>query len=87
MKWLRRLAVVAALLVAALAVAYGFRSRILVAMGLPPHADREAAPAGLAARALPVGAVAPAFRLPSTAGGDWGPTAQRTVLVFYRGDW
>ncbi len=61
------------------------------AAGFPPGATRAEPPHGIAARALAVGARAPAFALPSTQGSDWSLTSALrsgpAVLVFYRGDW
>lgn len=64
---------------------------LLSAAGSPPHATRLEAPPGIEARAVKVGAPAPAMSLPATDGNRWtlkdalarGPM----VLVFYRGDW
>ncbi len=59
--------------------------------GPPPHATRPEAPPGIEARAVKVGAPAPAISLPAADGSRWtlkdvlarGPA----VLVFNRGDW
>jgi hypothetical protein len=64
---------------------------LLAGAGPPPHAARPGAPPGIEARALKVGAPAPAFSLPAADGSRWtlkdalarGPA----VLVFNRGDW
>jgi hypothetical protein len=64
---------------------------LLAAAGPPPHASRPEAPPGIEARAVKLGAPAPAILLPVTDGSRWtlkealarGPA----VLVFYRGDW
>lgn len=63
-----------------------FQTLMMMAAALPPNPGREAAPPGIEARALPVGAAAPSFTLPDSAGGQW--TRRGTaVLVFYRGHW
>lgn len=59
--------------------------------GPPPRATRPDAPPGIEARAVKVGAPAPALSLPAADGSRWtlkdalahGPA----VLVFNRGDW
>jgi len=64
---------------------------LLAGAGLPPHATRSSAPPGIEARAVKVGAPAPAISLPAADGSRWtlkdalarGPA----VLVFNRGDW
>lgn len=59
---------------------------MMMTAALPPNPAREAPPPGIEARALAVGAAAPAFTLPDSSGGQWtrrGPA----VLVFYRGHW
>jgi hypothetical protein len=66
-------------------------SALLAGAGLPSHATRPGAPPGIEARAVKVGAPAPAISLPAADGSRWtlkdalarGPA----VLVFNRGDW
>jgi hypothetical protein len=66
-------------------------SVLLAGAGPPPHAGRPSAPPGVEARAVRVGARAPAISLPAADGSRWtlseavahGPA----VLVFNRGDW
>jgi hypothetical protein len=66
-------------------------SALLAGAGPPPHATRPGAPRGIEARAVKVGAPAPAISLPAADGSRWtlkdvlahGPA----VLVFNRGDW
>jgi hypothetical protein len=97
----RRLIVLAAVLAAVLALAAACTSRksggaadaaaVDANPRKPKHARRPTAPPGIEARAIAVGAQAPAVSLPSTTGGTFtlsealarGPA----VLVFYRGDW
>jgi hypothetical protein len=58
---------------------------------LPPNPGRSTPPPGIEARAVAVGAPAPAISLASTSGGTWTLARARdagpVVLVFYRGDW
>jgi hypothetical protein len=64
---------------------------LLAGAAPPPHATRLEAPPGIEARAVKVGAPAPAISLPAADGSRWtlkdvlarGPA----VLVFNRGDW
>lgn len=66
-------------------------SALLAGAGPPPHATRRDAPPGIEARAVKVGASAPAISLAAADGSRWtlkavlarGPA----VLVFNRGDW
>jgi hypothetical protein len=59
---------------------------MMMAAALPPNPKRETPPSGIEQRALPVGAIAPAFTLPDATGGHWSPH-RTAVLVFYRGHW
>jgi copper chaperone CopZ len=69
----------------------GYEASLPANAGPPPHATRPGAPPEIEARAVKVGAPAPAFSLPAADGGRWtlkdalarGPV----VLVFNRGDW
>jgi hypothetical protein len=64
---------------------------LLAAAGPPPRAGRPEAPPGITARAIAVGAVAPALDLPAANGRRWrladALARGKVVLVFYRGHW
>lgn len=64
---------------------------LLTAAGPPPRAGRPEAPPGIVARALPVGAVAPALDVAAANGRRFGLADALAngpvVLVFYRGHW
>ncbi len=66
-------------------------SCLATAAAAAPNPARTPAPSGVEGRALGVGAKAPVFSLPSTAGGRWelgsALAKGRVVLLFYRGDW